>query len=436
MKILIDATSTQDQFASRGIGKFTHEVVSRMIKESKEQNRDDIFYLLTFNAPTSLEHTINENPEIVRTINIGKLRYSDKFNFVWWRTQYLPQIKKIIEEDSPDIYFCPYFWRHAPYKHIPTFTAIHDLAFPILGRYSTAPKYLDWIRKFQYHRALNKVKRAAGVITNSKNTKKDLLKYVDMKPSKVHTVYLGIDENIREVEPDNEILMKYLPLDVIERGYILYYGGVEPNKNVKQLVLSYKRFKTLWEKRGIDMEKLPYLVLAGGDFTKLDMSNNVLADIRYCIDEENLRDYVYFTGYFEDEHINDLLSGSYLFMHLSKYEGFGLAALEAMKTGRPVIASDRSCYGEILSSGAELVDPANEKAVAEEMFEILTDEEKYIELSEKARERAEYFSWDKTADDVYQIFKNYLDEKGKDTEKAEKKVTEKVAKKGQNEDER
>jgi glycosyltransferase involved in cell wall biosynthesis len=409
MKILIDATSTQDQFANRGIGRFTHEVISRMIHQSAQDQRDDVFYLLTFNAPTTLADSIKEYPQKVRTINIGKLRYSDKFNLLWWKTQYLPEIKRLLEEEVPDVYFCPYFWRHAPYNLMPTFTVIHDLAFPILGKYSTAPKYLDWIRKFQYHSALDKVSKAAGVITNSKNTKKDLLKYVDMKPGKVHPVYLGISDDIHEVEPDNEVLMKYLPVDVINRGYILYYAGVEPNKNVEQLIVSYKELVRMWERRNLDPKKLPYLVLAGGDFTKLDMSNPVLADIRYTIDEENLVDRVYFTGFFEDDDINDLLSEAAIFSHLSLYEGFGLAPLEAMKCGTPVVASDRSCYPEVLGQAAILVDPDKKEKVAQAMFDILTDDDKAEQLSKKVKKHAAQFNWDDTAKEIYRLFGKNLD---------------------------
>jgi glycosyltransferase involved in cell wall biosynthesis len=423
MKILIDATSTQDQFANRGIGRYTKEVVSRMIKQSAEEDRDDVFYLLTFNAPTTLEQVINENSKCVRTVNIGKLRLSDKFNLLWWKTQYLPAIKKLLEDEELDIYFTPYFWRHAPYSLFPTFVAIHDLAFPVLGKYSTAPGYLDWIRKFQYHNALGKVKNAAGVLANSANTKDDLLKYVKMDESKIHTVYLGISDEIHEVELDKDVLMKYLPLQVIERGYILYYGGVEPNKNVKQLVKSYSELKSMWEQSERSSEELPFLVLAGGDFTRLDLSNPVLADVRYTIDEENLVDHVYFTGFFEDEDINDLLSRAQIFSHLSLYEGFGLAALEAMKCSTPVVASDRSCYPEILNEGAILVDPAQEKDVAAAMLKLLTDSELYEDMSKKARSRALQFDWEKTALQMYDIFEEYLENKSK-TAKDEEKESE------------
>jgi glycosyltransferase involved in cell wall biosynthesis len=430
MKIIIDITSTQDQFASRGIGRFTKEVVSQMISQSAESDRDDIFYLLTFNSPTTLEDTISAHPEIVRTVNIGKLRLSDKFNTIWWRTQYLPRVKKLIQEEDPDLYFCPYFWRHAPYKKIPTFTFIHDLTLPVLGKYSTAPKYLDWIRKFQYHRALNKVAKAAGVITNSHNTKKDLLKYVDMKPGKVHSVYLGVSDAIHEVQPDKDVLTKYLPLSVVQRGYILYYAGVEPNKNVKQLVLSYKEFKKMWERRDLDPQKRPYLVLAGGDFTKLDMSNPVLAEVRYTIDEEQLVDDVYFTGFFDDSDANDLLSKAAIFTHLSLYEGFGLSPLEAMKTGTPVVASDCSCYPEVLGEGAILVDPDKTEKVAQAFFDIVTDDQKAQELGQKGKKHASKYTWDTTAKRMYRIFEKFLEKKKKaEAEDAvQKAITKKTSK--------
>lgn len=413
MKILIDATTTQDQFANRGVGRYTHEVLTRMIDLSVRLGRDDTFYLLTFNSPTTFEKTITKYRSRVNTINIGKLRLSDKLNSLWWHRQYLPAIKDVIRDESPDLYFCPYFWRGFPCRLLPTMVMIHDLAFPILGRYSTSPKYLDWIRRFQYHSSLRKVSRAAAVITNSQNTAKDLLRYVKISENKVHPIHLGISESRQEVNPDKDTLLKYLPQRVIETGYILYYAGIEINKNVSGIIKAYNELVKLWEKeRGSDRSSskssskkdFPYLVLAGGDFTKLDVRNSILSEIKALIDEFALEDMVYFTGFFEDDHLNDLLCGARMFIHLSMYEGFGFAPLEAMKCGLPVVASNRSCYPEVLGDGAVLVDPEDPKAVARVCFEILDDCESADKLSKRAIEKASSYTWENTAQKTYKLF--------------------------------
>ncbi|MBN2100742.1 glycosyltransferase family 4 protein [Candidatus Dojkabacteria bacterium] len=401
MKIVIDATTTQDQFANRGPGRYTQEVVSNMVKQSHDNSRDDIYYLLTFNSPTTIESTIRDYPDIIRTINIGPCRASDKLNFVWWLRQYRPAIDALLREEIPDVYFCPYFWRGFPLRKTKTVVMIHDLAFPILNRYSSAPKYLDWIRKFQYHNALRRVAKADRVITNSIKTKEDLLKYVKIPKEKVLPVYLGISDRFRKVEPDMDVLLKYLPKEVIKTGYIMYYSGVEKNKNVPGLIKAYAALRKMYKSQS---EKYPpYLVLAGGDFTRLDMRNTFLAEVRYLIADLGLEEYVYFTGFFEDEDLNDLICGCSVFTHLSLYEGFGFAPLEAMRCGAPVVASNRSCYPEVLGDGALLVDPEDTEAVAQAYYKVTTDDTFAQELGESGMIRSEGYTWENTAAQTYKI---------------------------------
>ncbi|MFH1547414.1 MAG: hypothetical protein ABIC57_02920, partial [bacterium] len=107
-----------------------------MVKQSEKEGRKDIFYLLTFNSPTTLQPIISECCDNVRSINIGKRRLSDKFNDIWWTTQYMPAIRKLIKEEKPDLYFCPYFWRNYPIRNIPTVVMIHDLTFALQNKYS------------------------------------------------------------------------------------------------------------------------------------------------------------------------------------------------------------------------------------------------------------------------------------------------------------
>lgn len=404
MKILIDATSTQDQFCTRGIGRYTSELVTHMVAYSRRLKRDDSYYLLTFNSPTTLQDTIQKNHDLIHTLNIGKLRASDKLNILWWRTQYLPQIKKAIRDFSPDLYFAPYFWRGFPLGKLPVVVMIHDLALPILGKYSSAPLYLDWIRRFQYHNALRRVKRATEVLTNSETTKNDLLKYVKMPPERVKVIYLGISDNIKPVVPKRSVLERYLPSKVIDRGYILYYGGLEVNKNVANVVRAYAQLRKLRSGEAKD----PALVLAGGDFTRLDLQNPLLAQIKDMVDEWGLEDHVYYTGYFENVDLPHLICAASLFVHLSRYEGFGFSPLEPMKCGIPVVASNRSCYPEILRDGALLVDPDDVNEVARVCAEVLYEKDIGRKLAESGRVVASQYTWDNTAKATYQLFSNIV----------------------------
>lgn len=412
MKILIDATTTQDQFASRGIGVTTKEVISKLLEETKQKKRNDHYYFLLFKSPTTLDKVISAYSEYVTTVDLGKCRVSGKFDPIWWRIQFLPAISKVIQRESPDLYYSPYFFRGVPAKKLPFAVMVYDFAFPVMGKYSTAPWYLDWLRKIQYHLALKRLQHADGVAAISEQTRKDLFKFVPkVLEDRTKTVYLGVREDLRPKKPSLKIISNYLPKNVLDRGYILYYGGAEVNKNVTGVVRGYKEFLNMWEKIGPKPEEQmpPFLVLAGGDFTRLDMRNPEIRNIRDEIHKLDLNEYVEFTGYYKDEHVIDLLNGAAAFIHLSYYEGFGFSPLEAMKCGIPVVASDRSCYPEILNGGAVLVNPDDPELVGRALLSLALDPEEAKRQGKKGLEWVARYSWGKTAKELYDMFKNVVD---------------------------
>jgi len=402
MKIIVDATSTQDQLMNRGPGRYANEIVSNMVKQSVKEGRDDIYYLLLFNSPTTLQPVISEYSENVRSINIGKRRLSGKFNDIWWWFQYKPAIRKLIKTESPDLYFCSYFWRNFPIKKIPTVVMIHDFTYAITGRYSLAQKFLDWIRKWQYHKTLNKLEKVDGVLTNSKNTARDLLKYVTLDKEKIKTIYLGISDWVKKVRPRKKVLQKYLPDEVIDRGYVFYEAGADPIKNPRGLVRAYSELLKIYEKNNKD--DFPFLVMGGKCFTSSEVKNTELDLLTNLIVELNLQDKIFFTGYYEDEDLDDLISASRCFMHLSLYEGFGISALQAMKAGAPLVASKMPCYSEVLGDGAILVDPENPSKVAKVTYELLNNPAKSRALSNRGVMWAKKYTWERTAKETYKYF--------------------------------
>lgn len=406
MKIIIDATSTQDQFMNRGPGRYAEEVISKMIRQSVKEGRNDTFYLLLFNAPTKIQPVITECCDNVKSINIGKKRLSDKFNDIWWNLQYKPAIRKLIKEEKPDLYFCPYFWRNFPTKGIPTVVMIHDLTFPLQGKYSMAPKYLDWIRKWQYHKTLNKLTKVDAVLTNSNNTTEDLLKFVNLDTEKIRTIHLGISEWVKKVRPRKKILREYLTDEVIDQGYIFYDSGANPSKNITGMIRSYGEILKLYEKN--ENDKWPYMVIAGKSYTNEVANNPYLKQIADVIEELGLQDKVHFTGYFEDEHLSDLYGGGSLVMNLSFFEGFGFSALQTMRAGLPLIASNTSCYPEVLGNGAILMDPNNHSKIGKEAYELLNNKRKLNALGRKGLEWSKKYTWKNTAKETYEFLQEIV----------------------------
>jgi len=89
------------------------------------------------------------------------------------------------------------------------------------------------------------------------------------------------------------------------------------------------------------------------------------------------------------------MSGAAAFVYPSRYEGFGLAPLEAMACGAPVIASNVASLPEVVGAGGVLVGDSNERSWADAIRQTLGRPREQLE--EGALRQAARFDWDITA---------------------------------------
>ena len=389
MHIIVDCTTTQNQLNYHGIGKYTKHIVKGLI-----ENGIDLT-LLMFNGPSTIDEYIkSSNVEVYR---LGELRASDYKNIITYHTKILPAIRKVRRQDS--IYFCPYFWIGVPSRHIPTVLMVHDFILPIFNIYSEKGVIQNFIKKILYWIEIMKAKYCSAVITNSKHTAKDFKKYFPKYPKeKIFPIYLDVET---DVDGNTTGWNSKLPKNYKERGYFIYSGGgLTKNKNSIGVIRGYREFLA----RVKNDKRAPYLVIAGKDFTK-DINPEAVRfkNIVKCL---GLKEYVIFIGFYEDSHIKPLLQNSIASVHLSLYEGFGMAAVEAMRYGTPIIAHNWSCYPEILGDCGILVDGLNEKEVGDAMYRVYSDEKFRDEIVKRGMKRAEMFSWERTVKETIRVFKS------------------------------
>jgi len=92
-----------------------------------------------------------------------------------------------------------------------------------------------------------------------------------------------------------------------------------------------------------------------------------------------------------------LMNGATALLFVSLYEGFGLPILEAMACDTPVVTANVSSMPEVAGDAAVLVDPTDEEAIAEAMWELLTDEGARRQRVEAGRRRVQKFTWERMA---------------------------------------
>lgn len=92
------------------------------------------------------------------------------------------------------------------------------------------------------------------------------------------------------------------------------------------------------------------------------------------------------------------------------YESFGIVLLEAMATGRPVVASDIVGYRSVMRDGEQgfLVPPRDPAALARAIVKLLKEPELRRRMGEAGRRRALDFSWSRIAEQVEGFYRELL----------------------------
>jgi len=172
-----------------------------------------------------------------------------------------------------------------------------------------------------------------------------------------------------------------------ENGVLLFFGTLEPRKNVAGLLDAYA---VLLARRGAAGLATPRLVLAGGHGPGVDtlLARATEADLRGCVDV---------LGYVDADARLDIYRSALALVMPSHTEGFGLPALEAMTVGVPVISADAGALPEVLGGAGLLCDATDPEALCAALETIVTDRGVRDRLREAGWRRAQDFSWTHTA---------------------------------------
>ena len=269
---------------------------------------------------------------------------------------------------------------------------IHDLSFLIFPEYHTKENYELVLSNLIY---LNS--RPDMVICDSRQTKKDVIKYFHVPEEKLIVIYLGVDDSFRE-EIDSDFRKKILEKYGLTGKYLLCVASIEPRKNFLRIINAFSEFIKQEEYKKYS------LVCVGGRGWK-----NI--EIYSLVKQKNLEDKIKFLRSIEECELAPIYNQAEIFLYPSLYEGFGLPVLEAMACAVPVITSNVSSLPEVASDAAILVNPYSEKQIYEAIIHLADDENKRKQLINMGLENIKKFSWENTAKqtlNIYQqIYKKY-----------------------------
>jgi glycosyltransferase involved in cell wall biosynthesis len=261
----------------------------------------------------------------------------------------------------------------------PAVLTIHDLTFL---------RYPERFRpeRQRYLATLTKLsaRRARHIMTDSANTKGDVMELLDVPSERIEVVYPGVDEAFHP-QPAQE-LAEFRSRHGLPAEFILYVGTLEPRKNVETLVRAYA---SLAHRKIVECP----LVIGGGKGWLFD-------EIFSEVERNHLADRVLFPGYIEPDDLAHWYAAATVFVYPSLYEGFGLPALEAMACGTPVIVSNASSLPEVVGEAGMQVDPTNVDQLAEAIAEVLQSKAKRDLMAEAGLAQAASFTWARAAGQI------------------------------------
>lgn len=280
-----------------------------------------------------------------------------------------------------------------------TVTTVHDLAFarrPDLYEPATR-KRLERVTK-------QVVKKARKIIVPSQATKQDLIELYRADASRVVVIPEAADTNLFRRYTQEEarpVLQKYR----LGTNFFLVVGRLEKKKNITNLVRAFELFKS---RRGMgDPFELVFVGEPGygyGEMKKLVEISQHKTQIRQL-------------GYISDEEVAPLMSQATAYLFPSWYEGFGIPNLEAMAVGTVLVTSDIPTHREVVGDALRqaqglaaglLVPPGEPEAWAHALERIVKDGMLRTELIAKGAERVKQFSWQKTAEQTWEVLRSLV----------------------------
>ncbi len=245
--------------------------------------------------------------------------------------------------DTPAIFHSSYF-RVLPQEGVYNVTTVHDLTYHFYRRgLAKAVHILEERRALQHSEA---------IICVSENTKRDLLRFYPwLDESRINVIYNGVSELFSPIS------------SVQKKGYLLFVGNSQAD---------YKRYDVAQEVARLTGVEL--VTAAGVSLEQL----NVMYNEALCL------------------------------LYPSDYEGFGIPVIEAQRAGCPVIAQNHSSIPEVIGEKGLMVQHDTPQRMAAEMADIVRQLQSRPTraIIEAGFENARRFSWNKTYQQVKQVYEN------------------------------
>jgi len=292
---------------------------------------------------------------------------------------------------------------HIPLNQVPLFmmepyvVTIHDMSRLL---FETGSGLRIETRRFLLRRGLLRAKRILAV---SEATRRDVHNALGIPADRIRVVYNAPNPDFFLPAQSGAARARILERYQIDYPFLLYAGNIRPQKNIRRLVEAFAVVREQLARHPVYGDL--HLIVIGDEISRYP-------SVRRAVIQTRVEKAVRFLGFVPFEALRVFFESAALFVFPSLYEGFGLPPLEAMAAGTPVVASNVSSLPEVLGHAAVLVNPENVFEIARAIQDALLDEDLRGDLVAKGKIQAARYSWDRTARDVLEVYREVALEGG------------------------
>lgn len=269
---------------------------------------------------------------------------------------------RVLRDLRADFFYSPYPKIPFAASALKKVSSIFDLTYVVLDEYRRELKNMIYARGLLGAYAKN----ADAVVTLSRSSKADIVKFLGVAPEKIHIVQPAVSARFKppSVPLSDDIGIKY---GLAGKEYILSVGNALSHKNLARLERAYESLPAILRKR-YDL----VFVGAPESFRGRGAARHI--------------------GYVLDGDLPAVYGGASLFVFPSLYEGFGLPPVEAMACGCPVACSSSSSMPEVLGDACVYFDPRDTADMSRVISDALDNSSLRRVLREKGLARSALYT--------------------------------------------
>ncbi|MDY3548614.1 glycosyltransferase family 1 protein [Riemerella anatipestifer] len=271
----------------------------------------------------------------------------------------------------------PLIWNGKALKKVVT---IHDLIFL---RYPQFYSFFD--RKIHFWKFKKAAQQADVIIAISEQTKRDIIKYLNVSEKKIKVVYQGCHKAFKQQLTSKE-LTAISEKHQLPKRFLLSVGTIEERKNLLNVI------------KALGGTDIPLVVV--GRKTKYQKEiDKALAQTKV-------------EAHFLENVSMEELAGIYqladIFIYPSLFEGFGIPVIEALYSGTPVITSNISSMPEAGGADTTYINPFNISDIKAKILFLWNNEAERKRRSEKGLAYVQRFNDENIAADLMKVYKEVL----------------------------